>query len=95
MEDPTFSEMADYIDTRDDFFEKLSPPPSGGNGSKQVKKNSFKNKFLRPLQILYAKACMQLAGLSRHCTGRQHTFFRRNVAAVLKLWQDCVRCDRP
>ena len=36
MEDPTFSEMAEYIDSREEFLEKLSPPPSGGNGSKQV-----------------------------------------------------------
>ena len=48
MEDPTFSEMADYIDTRDDFFEKLSPPPSGGNGSKQVKKIHLKINFFGP-----------------------------------------------
>ena len=37
MEDPTFSEMADFFDSRDDEFEKLSPPPSVGNGSKQVR----------------------------------------------------------
>ena len=37
MEDPGFCEMADYIDnSREELLEKLTPPPSGGNGSKQV-----------------------------------------------------------
>jgi len=49
MEDPTFSEMADYIDSREDFFEKLSPPPSGGNGSKQVN-------FFSALNIMFEVA---------------------------------------
>nr|CAB3267913.1 AN1-type zinc finger protein 4 [Phallusia mammillata] len=37
MEDPSMREMADYVESnQEELFDKLSPPPSGGNSNKQV-----------------------------------------------------------
>ena len=45
--------------------------------------------------LYYAEACNELAGLHlRVIAPGQHSFFRRNVAAVASCWQHCVRFDR-
>jgi len=37
MEEPSLREMADYMESnREELFDKLTPPPSGGNSNKQV-----------------------------------------------------------
>ena len=48
LDDTGFCEMADYIDSREELIEKLSPPPSGGNGSKQVGESALSFAELLP-----------------------------------------------
>ena len=81
------------------WFQKRQPTVISMNlfmSPKQRSADVMKNLSLSLYLQYYAEACNELAGLiSSSLYPGQHSFFRRNLAAVASRRQHCVQFDRP